>query len=248
MFEIDKVKFGAFVAQLRKEQGMTQKELAQKLYISDKAVSKWETGINTPDVALLIPLADLLGVTVTELLECKRMEVYRPMEEMVKKAVRYSEKERARVPKGKRLLSFGIAVLLSIVQVLVIINITGGYTVEMTSLLLMPFMGGVFGGYFWLFAGERLPTCYDENRISVYADVVFRLHVPGLALNNSNWPYILRVGRLWTLAMMDLYPILFVFGTHLLGDAWLKWVETALTVLFLLGLLIPIYVVGKKYE
>lgn len=46
MFEIDKVKFGAFVAQLRKEQGMTQKELAQKLYISDKAVSKWETGVS----------------------------------------------------------------------------------------------------------------------------------------------------------------------------------------------------------
>ena len=109
--------------EIRKERNLTQKELAQKLYISDKAVSKWETGINTPDVALLIPLADRLGVTVTELLEWKRMEVYRPMEEMVKKAVRYSEKERARVPKGKRLLGFGIAVLLSIVQVLVIINI-----------------------------------------------------------------------------------------------------------------------------
>ena len=44
MYEMDKAKFGAFVAQLRKERGVTQKELAQKLYISDKAVSKWETG------------------------------------------------------------------------------------------------------------------------------------------------------------------------------------------------------------
>ena len=61
MYEMDKAKFGAFVAQLRKEQGVTQKDLAQKLYISDKAVSKWETGVNTPDVALLIPLAELLG-------------------------------------------------------------------------------------------------------------------------------------------------------------------------------------------
>ena len=44
MYEIDKSRFGAFVAQLRKEKGYTQRELAEKLFISDKAVSKWETG------------------------------------------------------------------------------------------------------------------------------------------------------------------------------------------------------------
>ena len=44
MFEIDKEKFGSFVSELRKEKGYTQKELAKQLYVSDKAVSKWETG------------------------------------------------------------------------------------------------------------------------------------------------------------------------------------------------------------
>ena len=44
MAELDKRKFGAFVAALRKENGMTQKALAEKLFVSDKAVSKWETG------------------------------------------------------------------------------------------------------------------------------------------------------------------------------------------------------------
>ena len=68
MFEIDKAKFGAFVAQLRKEKGLMQKELAEKLYVSDKAVSKWERGLSIPDVAILVPLAEILGVTVTELL------------------------------------------------------------------------------------------------------------------------------------------------------------------------------------
>ena len=57
MYEIDKQKFGAFVASLRKEKGLTQKELAQQLFISDKAVSKWETGVSIPDTALLIPIA-----------------------------------------------------------------------------------------------------------------------------------------------------------------------------------------------
>jgi len=46
MYEIDREKFGAFVAVLRKEKGMTQRELAQQLYISDKAVSKWERGVS----------------------------------------------------------------------------------------------------------------------------------------------------------------------------------------------------------
>ena len=46
MHEIDKEKFGAFVARMRKEQNMTQKELAQKVFISDKAVSKWERGVS----------------------------------------------------------------------------------------------------------------------------------------------------------------------------------------------------------
>ena len=71
---LQKTEFGNFVSSLRKEKGITQKELARQLFVSDKAVSKWETGQSIPDVALLIPLAEILGVTVAELLECHRME------------------------------------------------------------------------------------------------------------------------------------------------------------------------------
>lgn len=46
MYELDKRKFGAFVSQLRKEKGYTQKELSERLMISDKAISKWETGVS----------------------------------------------------------------------------------------------------------------------------------------------------------------------------------------------------------
>ena len=53
MFEIDKQKFGTFIAELRKEKGMTQRELAEKLFISDKAVTKWETAQSIPDITLL---------------------------------------------------------------------------------------------------------------------------------------------------------------------------------------------------
>ena len=67
MFEIDKEKFGIFVCERRKEKKMTQKELAEKLYVSDKAVSKWERGLSMPDISLLIPMSEVLEVTVTEL-------------------------------------------------------------------------------------------------------------------------------------------------------------------------------------
>lgn len=73
MFNIDKKKFGAFVAVLRKEKGITQKELSEQLCISDKAVSKWETGKGLPEVSLMLPLCASLGITVNDLLSGERV-------------------------------------------------------------------------------------------------------------------------------------------------------------------------------
>ncbi|MCL2406071.1 MAG: class C sortase [Defluviitaleaceae bacterium] len=61
-------KMGLFISELRKSKQMTQKELAEKLNVTDKAVSKWERGLSYPDISLLMPLADTLGVTAGELL------------------------------------------------------------------------------------------------------------------------------------------------------------------------------------
>ena len=69
MFEVNKESFGSFVAEQRKAEGYTQRELAERLFVSDKAVSKWERGLSMPDISLLIPLAEILEVSVTELLE-----------------------------------------------------------------------------------------------------------------------------------------------------------------------------------
>lgn len=53
---LDKQQLGAFIAENRKRQGLTQQQLAQILHITDKAVSKWERGLSYPDVTLLQPL------------------------------------------------------------------------------------------------------------------------------------------------------------------------------------------------
>ncbi len=65
---MDTVKTGELIAAVRKQKGMTQRQLAQLLHVSDRAVSKWERGVGFPDVSLLEPLSDALGLTVTALL------------------------------------------------------------------------------------------------------------------------------------------------------------------------------------
>lgn len=64
---------GAFVARLREERGWTQRTLAQRLHVTDKAVSKWERGAGYPDISLLPLMADALGVTETELMRGARL-------------------------------------------------------------------------------------------------------------------------------------------------------------------------------
>lgn len=68
---MDKQTFGAYIAEKRKELGMTQVQLADKLHVTDKAVSKWERGLSYPDVTLLEPLAETLSVSIGELLRCR---------------------------------------------------------------------------------------------------------------------------------------------------------------------------------
>ena len=63
---MDRTKTGALIAAARKEQNMTQKELAAALHVSDRAVSKWERGAGFPDISLLEPLADALGLRVLD--------------------------------------------------------------------------------------------------------------------------------------------------------------------------------------
>jgi|GEM_PF-5788342 len=65
---MDKTQLGAFVAENRKALGLTQRELADRLHVTDKAVSKWERGLSYPDVTLLEPLADVLGLDVAALI------------------------------------------------------------------------------------------------------------------------------------------------------------------------------------
>lgn len=89
-----KEQLGAFIADNRRDRGLTQRDLAEKLHITDKAVSKWERGLSYPDVTLLEPLAEVFGLGVEELVACRRAEEKREEEQPVKNILEISRENR----------------------------------------------------------------------------------------------------------------------------------------------------------
>ena len=104
---MDQIKIGKFIASKRKEQNLTQAQLAEKLGITDRAVSKWETGKSLPDASIMLELCEMLGITVNDLLcgEVVSMENYN--EQMEKSMIEmFRQKEQS----YKRLLIMEIVV------------------------------------------------------------------------------------------------------------------------------------------
>lgn len=71
---MDQVKIGKFISSLRKEKGYTQEQLAEKLNVSNKSISRWENGNTMPDLSLIPKLCEILGISINELLSGERIE------------------------------------------------------------------------------------------------------------------------------------------------------------------------------
>ena len=69
---MDQKKIGRFLKELRKEKDITQEQLAEKIKVSGRTVSRWETGSNMPDISLLADLADFYGVSIPEIIDGER--------------------------------------------------------------------------------------------------------------------------------------------------------------------------------
>ena len=211
MKELDKSSFGKFLAQLRKERGWTQKDLAEELYISDKAVSKWERGLSLPDVSLLLPLAEKLGVTVTELLEGSRTPQEKrftaaEVDELVRRALTFQTEppERTQERVKKYLPLYAVCSVLGVAEAAAV-WVLGLVSAEV-GLIVGAVLGVVYGAYALFWMEETLPRYYDENRISQFAHGAFHMHIPGIYYNNRNWPHILKVFRVWSMVSLVLTP------------------------------------------
>ncbi len=106
---MDQIKIGMFFKELRKEKGLTQEQLAEKLRVSRRTVSRWETGSNMPDLDLLIEMSDYYEVELRELLDGKRKgeRMDKELEETVLKVADYSNDEKQKLTRRMHILFIG---------------------------------------------------------------------------------------------------------------------------------------------
>ena len=124
---MDTKKIGAFLKQCRKEKNLTQEQLAERFGVSARTVSRWETGINMPDLSILVQLAEYYDVEIRELLDGERSQTMnKEMKETLDKVVAYEEWVKQKVLKAGSLAfasMFVISVLAIIIQMLLTVDI-----------------------------------------------------------------------------------------------------------------------------
>ncbi len=129
---VDNQRIGDFIRELRKEKGLTQKEVAEALHITDRAVSKWERGLSAPDIALLEPLSELLAVSVGELIRGERAREEEPEVEETKTLLDYSKEEVRRKVGGIRKKYLGL-----LAGCLALVLLVGGVLLWRSGLLFL---------------------------------------------------------------------------------------------------------------
>lgn len=254
MGRIDQAKFGGFVSELRKQKGFTQQELAERLFVSNKAVSKWERGLSLPDISLLTPLAEMLGVTVPELLKGERLEDAQindcEAETLVAAATHMSEEEKQCRQDHRKRWQRRWAVLTLVALGAVGLTLCLGVRAEdlAVGVLTVEALCLIFGFWACFFAKETLPAFYDREKLSFYSQGVFRMNLPGVRFNNSNWPHILEAMRWWCSVTPVVYPLLWLALRGVLMPVFGAMWELPLCLFASLGLFLPVMAAGKKYE
>ncbi len=253
MEQISNERFGQFVSRIRKEKNLTQKELAEQLYVTDKTVSKWERGLSMPNVALLIPIAEVLGVTVTELLRGERIikdELLNAgeVEEIVVGSLDLKIQDTLKQQKRNWIFAFMLCFILTIGEVILLLMSNMTFDELRSDVLVMIGLMLAFGGWFCFFAKDLLPGYYDQNKINYYTQGAVRMHMPGLSFNNSNWSFICQLLKAGTLSIAVLYPLICLIVIHVFDLILWQQIKMPLIWICLGGLVIATYLVGKKYE
>lgn len=167
---MNKERLGAFIGDCRRELGLTQRELAEKVHVTDKAVSKWERGLSYPDVTLLEPLAAALELGVEELMACRRQAVPSGEEDPVKNLLTISDDSLRR----ERRRSWGRlgAVLALLIAAGLVIAYNALYVTETRTqeLVLKETVDGT--GYFYIQEGDHLLKLRCEGDVDFDATVM----------------------------------------------------------------------------
>lgn len=179
---MNQVKIGKFIASKRKEQGLTQLQLAEKLGITDRAVSKWETGKSLPDASLMPELCKLLKITINNLLcgEVVSVENYnekaeKALLEMVKK----EEMQNKKLMMYENVIGFGSTISF-LIQILVAVFFVKNTTAQII-LFILAFVFLIVGVSFALKIEAETgyyecQKCHNKY-VPKYSSVYFAMHL-----------------------------------------------------------------------
>lgn len=160
---MNKERLGAFIGERRRELGLTQRELAERLHVTNKAVSKWECGISYPDVTMLEPLASALELRVEELMACRRHAVPDGEEDPMKNLLTISSDSLRR----ERRRSWGrvgaVLALLLVAGVVIAWNALYVTETRTQEMVLKETVDGV--NYFYLQEGDHLLKLRCEGNV-----------------------------------------------------------------------------------
>lgn len=179
---MDQIKVGNFIAQCRKEKNLTQMQLAEKLGITDRAVSKWETGKSMPDSSIMLDLCNVLEITVNDLLSGEVVTMSNYNEKLEKNLIEtLKEKEKA----DKQLLALEIFIgvlvsvlLLSLVFVAAFVHMANLLRICLIAIGLVVFIIGVaFALRIEQTAGYYECAECGHKYVPTYSSVLWSMHV-----------------------------------------------------------------------
>lgn len=179
---MDQVKIGRFIAEQRKKNNLTQMQLAEKLNITDRAVSKWETGRSLPDSSIMLSLCEVLNVTVNDLLSGEVISVENYNNEIENKLIEMIKEKEDR---DRQLLSLEVVIgVLSTVVLIIPVFIGALVPMEDWQRIVVAFSGFIpaFVGFFFALKIEQVAGYYQCNKcghryVPTFKEVNMSMHM-----------------------------------------------------------------------
>ena len=201
--EMDPIRIGAFLKELRKERNMTQEAIAGKFGVTQRSVSRWENGNTMPDISVLIELADFYDVDIRELLrgERKSEKMDTDMKETLEMVAEYTEADKAKIL--KKVYICGQGMLITSVASFIVYFISY-YTDEIVLTPLLLILAGGILGLNTLLAGLQLKGKMSKERNKKLLRIAITIWVV--------------VGIILLIFFTFILPSIIVYGAD-----WFKW-------------------------
>ncbi len=215
---MDMKKIGSFLKALRKEKGLTQEQLAEKLGVAGRTVSRWETASNMPDLSILIQLADFYEIEVGEILDGERKDevIDKEVKETLAKIADYSNDEKQKtvnIYKVSLMVMFFIGFLIVMIEFAMLIDFR--YIIAESLPLLI---GGCT--CIILTIKNGLWDTFSKKKITPARDAVTSFIITFIA---SNFCYIMLLNRTEDLKRSITVSLCFFVATFLVGFVVLRF-------------------------